>query len=391
MIAHLDCTSGISGDKLLGALLGAGAPLAEVRSALDSLEIGAVLMIEPATRRGIAGLSVTIGAPPSPPHRAWADIRELLTGATLPGRARELAIASFERLATAEATVHGTTPDEVHFHEVGAVDSIADVVCACVAFELLGIERLTCSPIALGHGTVETAHGTLPVPAPATAELLRDVPVYAGPDESEMTTPTGAALVRTLASDFGGVPPMLVRAIGYGAGSRETATPNVARLLLGEAAAPVTAAEEGATPVVLLATNLDHISAEHAAFAAEELLAAGALDVWQVPIVMKKGRAGVELRMLCAAGDEARFAAQVAQLTGTLGVRIEPTTRFVQPRACVERETRYRSVRFKAGPDGRLRPEHDDVARIARECGLPYDRVVRELAEDAEDGARNGA
>jgi hypothetical protein len=381
MIAHLDCSSGISGDKLLGALLGAGAPLEAVQAALDSLGVGAVLRVEPAVRRGVAGLTVTVEGPPSPPHRRWAEIRDLLAGSALPVRARELALGAFERLALAEATVHGTTPDEVHFHEVGAIDSIADMVGACVAFELLGIDRLVCSPIALGAGTVETSHGTLPVPAPATAELLRDVPVYAGPDQAEMTTPTGAALVCTLATGFGGVPAMLVHAIGYGAGSRDTATPNVARLLVGEPAeSPHETAQESVT---LLSTNLDHISSEHAAFAAEELLAAGALDVWQVPIVMKKGRAGIELRVLCAEGEEARFAGLVAALTGTLGVRIEPTTRFVDPREVVKRETRHGTVRFKAGANGRLRPEHDDVARIARETGVVYDRVVRELIGDS--------
>ena len=242
------------------------------------------------------------------------------------------AIAVFIRLAVAEADVHGVSVDEVHFHEIGALDTLLDVVGVATGLAALGVEQLTVTPIAVGEGTIETEHGTLPVPAPATAGLLLGVPVDPGPRRAdgqpagELTTPTGAALVSVFATGYGPMPAMSPTSIGYGAGTRDLGFPNVTRIVLGEAmklAGPARVATAGLAveTVTLLETNIDHLSAEQLAFCAEELLAAGALDVWQTPVVMKKGRAAVALSVMCAPADAERLAVRVHSVTGTLGVR----------------------------------------------------------------------
>ncbi len=386
MLAYLDCSSGISGDKFLACCIDAGAPVARIQEVLDALGTGARLEVSRVSRGGLIATHVRVDAPESPPHRTWRDIRTLIERSSIEAAITASALAVFERLATAEAEVHGTTPEEVHFHEVGAIDSIADVVGSCAALSLLGVQTLVCSPVVTGSGTVSTSHGTLPIPAPATAALLQGIPVRGGDETSEMTTPTGAALVSTLAEWFGPLPPMTLVATGAGAGTRKTASvPNIARLLLGEAADPSADTEI----VTSLATNIDHISAEHAAFAAEELIAAGARDAWVVPIVMKKGRAGLELHVLVTPDSEAPIASLLIELTGTLGVRVEPTYRYTATRREVVLPTRYGEARFKiSGSTGAatIRAEHDDVARIAREFATPYDTVSRQLADDARDG-----
>ena len=297
---------------------------------------------------------------------------------------RANALATFEALAYAEAAAHGTDVDSVHFHEVGALDSIADVVGVCAGVHALGISPLSASPVAVGSGTVATSHGVLPVPAPATARLLEGVPTVAGPAPCELTTPTGAALVRTLASAFGPSPAMVVRASGYGAGTRDIGTPNICRLLLGNATLAVSPESE---QVALLETNIDHLPAEELAYAAEALLAEGALDAWQTPIVMKKGRSAVMLSVLVPAAEAVAFSERVIALTGSLGVRRELLERTVAARESRTVETPWGPARVKVGA-GRVRPEHDDVARIASEHHLPYravaDQIARLAAEDTD-------
>ena len=389
MIAYLDCSTGVSGDKFLGALLDAGTRIAErggsgftaadLARAIAHVAPEAGVAVDRVLSRGISALGVTVTAEGDAPHRHWSDIRALIGDAVdLAPQVRADSLAVFEALALAEAAVHGVDVEHVHFHEVGSVDSIADIVGVCAGLHALGIDRLVVSPSAVGSGTVGTSHGVLPVPAPATAALLVGAPIVPGPAESELTTPTGAALVTTLGSGYGPPPAMLLGQSGYGAGTRDIGVPNVCRIMLGDAVAETLHEGLTAERVVLLETNIDHVAPEELAFIAEELLAAGALDVWQTPIVMKKGRSAVMLSVLTADADAEPLAMRTITLTGSLGVRRTATERLVTAREIRQVITPWGPVRVKVGAD-RVRPEHDDVARIAREQGLPYAALVREI------------
>ncbi len=378
MIGYLDCSTGVSGDKFLGAMLDLGEAsgaftAGDLRALVSALAPEARVTVERVTSHGIAATGVRVEAAEQPAHRHWPDIRAMLETAELPDAVRTSAIAAFEALATAEAAVHGTDVAHVHFHEVGALDSIADVVGVCAGMHALGIDVLTVSPVATGSGSIATSHGVLPVPAPATAALLVGVPTLPGPSATELTTPTGAALVTTLAWAFGPAPAMRATAHGYGAGTRDIGTPNVCRLTLGE---PV--ADSASEQVALLETNIDHLPAEELAFAAETLLAEGALDVWQTPIVMKKGRSAVMLSVLAPADTADSFAGRIIELTGSLGVRRDLLERTIVERESRTVETPWGAARVKLGA-GRIRPEHDDIARIASEYGLPYRAVTEEI------------
>ena len=386
MIGYLDCSTGVSGDKFLGALLDLGTrrgvfTTEHLSRIVAALAPEAVVDVERVISRGVSAVGIRVRAEGQPHSRAWADIRAQLESAALPEPVRERALSAFRVLAEAEAAVHGSTVDRVHFHEVGAIDSIADIVGVCAGVHALGIERLIVSAVAVGSGTVETSHGTLPVPAPATATLLEGVPVFAGPATGELTTPTGAALLCALADGFGPMPALTVLGSGYGAGTRDIGCPNVCRLLLGESAAQEPTLT-GGQPVVVLETNIDHLASEELAFAAEELLSAGALDVWQTPIVMKKGRSAVMLSVLALADETAALSARMVELTGSLGVRVVPMQRFVADREVVEVATPWGPARVKTGA-GRVRPEHEDVARIAREHGLSYHDVADDIERRA--------
>jgi pyridinium-3,5-bisthiocarboxylic acid mononucleotide nickel chelatase len=383
VIAYLECTTGISGDKFLAALIGAGAPLETVREAVAAIDPSVTIEIKPVMRAGVSALSVSVEADGEPPARTWTAIRELIEGADLAEPVRRTALAAFTLLAGAEAEVHGVEPGDVHFHEVGAIDSIADVVGVAAALHALGVDTLVCGPVTVGSGTVQTAHGTLPVPAPATALLLRGVPVDGGTLPGEATTPTGAALVRACANSFGPFPGMTLAAVGNGAGTRNPAgVPNVARVFLGEAPATYSVADLAVEPVTELETTLDHLSAEHLAFCIEEILAAGALDAWQTPALMKKGRVGATLTVLCAPADEARVAAALAELTGTLGIRVRRISRYVVSRESRTVETTFGPVRVKVAGTGswrRIRPEYEDLAAIARRERVPVDIIARQI------------
>lgn len=385
MIGFLDCATGVSGDKFLAALIDAGWDAAELRAGIDALGLADVEIGIAETRRaGVRGLELIVRAPHDVAHRTWGDIRTLIAAAPLPETARERSLATFELIARAEARVHGVAPEEVRFHEVGAADSIVDVVGVALGMHALGIERLVASPVAVGSGTVVSAHGTLPVPAPATALLLEGVRLAGSDLAGELTTPTGAALLRVHASGYGAMPAMTLRAVGHGAGARELPQANVARLLLGDAGP---APEEGAQDVAVLESNLDHLSPEELAICAERLREAPALDVWMTPVVMKKGRPGVVLSALAAAADAPALAARFLALTGTLGVRVSPLRRFVAPRRAVTLATSMGEVRFKLseipGALAAVRAEADDVARIAAERDLPPAQVARALAAEA--------
>lgn len=393
MIAHLDCSTGVSGDKFLGALLDAGAASGDfteehLAAVVARLAPEARVEVASVLSHGVSATGVRVEAEEQPPSRSWKSIRDRIAAADLPAPVAERSLAVFAALAEAEAGVHGCAPDDVHFHEVGALDSIVDVVGVCLGMHLLGIDTLTVSAVATGSGTTETSHGTLPVPAPATARLLLEVPIVAGPSgpdgraAGELTTPTGAALVRALAVGFGVSPPMTPHRIGYGAGTRDIGSPNVCRIVIGTAdeTRPALATEN----VVLLETNVDHLSPEALSTAAEQLLAEGALDVWVTPIVMKKGRAAAALSVLAPLASAETTAERVVALTGTLGVRSTPQPRYVADRDVREIATPWGPVRVKVGA-GWLRPEHDDIARVAAETHRPYRDVADELGRLAAE------
>ena len=392
-IAYLDCSTGVSGDKFLGALLDAGEAGGEftaehLRAIVAALAPEARVSVDRVLSHGVSAMSVRVSAEGDATQRRWGDIRALISGAdpvVLGEAARESALRAFEALAVAEATVHGVDVEQVHFHEVGAIDSIVDIVGACAGAHALGITGgLTAGPVAVGSGTVKTSHGILPVPALATAALLAGVEIVPGPARGELTTPTGATLVKELASGFGVMPSMALERLGYGAGTRDIGVPNICRIAIGERAdSRIDDAGQAIEPVVLLETNIDHISAEELAFAAEELLGEGALDVWQTPIIMKKGRSAVMLSVLSDPEWAGALAARVMVLTGSLGVRQMRLERSCASREVREVATPWGPARVKVGA-GRVRPEHEDVARIAREQGLAYSAVSREIARLAE-------
>jgi uncharacterized protein (TIGR00299 family) protein len=378
-IAYLDCVGGIAGDMLLAALLHAGADQAQLQALPKRLGLAGVgLDIQPVERHGIAALHVRVTPPPEePPTRTWRTMREIVERADLPERARTRALAAFSRLAEAEATIHGIPVDDVHFHELGGVDTLVDLCGAGILLESLRVERVFCSPLPYTRGLVEAGHGVLPVPAPVTVELLRGAQIAGAEGEKELVTPTGAALAATLAEGFGPPPVLELQAIGYGAGTDDPPDrPNVLRVLLGELL-------PGALhEVVLLETNLDDLNPELVPDAVERCFASGALDVWTAPVQMKKGRPGIVLSALARPGEERAVAAAILEETSALGVRVSRLQRYE-----LEREERLveldgGTVRVKVGRlDGRVvnvAPEHDDCAELARRTGRPVKAVWAE-------------
>ncbi len=384
-VAYLDCFSGISGDMVLGALVDAGVAPDDLRGELAKLSVGGYQVEVTTTQRGgLAATKVTVLLEEAKqPHRRLSDILSLIDKSALPGDDKERAAQVFRRLADAEARVHGTEPEAVEFHEVGAVDAIVDVVGAVAGLRLLGVERLYCSPLPAGGGTARSAHGELPVPAPATLALIADAgaPVAAAPDaEIELVTPTGAAIATTLATFQR--PAMTVRAVGYGAGGRELeGRPNVLRLWLGEALArPAT--------MLLIETNIDDMSAELFGYAQERLFAAGAADVWFTPIQMKKNRPGVLLSALCPIEREQDVVQTLLRETSTLGVRVREIARHEAVRETFEFESSLgpAAVKVKRLPDmaPAVAPEYEACAKLARERNMPLMEVYSIVRREAE-------
>jgi pyridinium-3,5-bisthiocarboxylic acid mononucleotide nickel chelatase len=386
-IAYIDCVAGVAGDMLLGALLDAGADAEAVRRGIAGLPLeGLELSVERAERGGIAAARIAITAPPEQPLRTWADVRELIDAAALPERARRRAQAAFRRLAEAEARVHSVEPDEVRFHEVGAADAIADVCGVVLALEGLGIDALCCSPLPAPRGLVEAAHGRLPLPAPAVLELLRGAPLYGVDLDSELVTPTGAALVAALAEGYGPIPPLRLRRIGYGAGARRLGElPNVVRVLVGERLEGGPGAE-----VRVVETNLDDLPPELVPDASARCFAAGALDVWVTPVQMKKGRPGLVLSALVRPAQERAVAEAVLRETTALGVRVSSVRRLELTREWRTVEVFGEEVRVKVGSlDGErlnLAPEHDDCATAAARARRPVKDVWAAALAAAERG-----
>lgn len=324
-VAYFDCQSGISGDMTLAALVDAGVDLAAVQAAIDSLGLPQCrLVAAEVKRKGFRALHITVEHESEHKHRHLHHITAMIDRSTLSARQKDLARRIFQKLAEAEAKVHGTTIEKVHFHEVGAVDSIADIVGAAVGLDLLGAERIVSSPVPTGRGFIEIAHGRCSVPAPATAELLTGLPLAPSEIEAELTTPTGAAILASLANEFGHLPAMKIQRIGYGAGTRDLATqPNILRLVIGE----LIESSTGPDQVWVVETNVDDISGELIGYCASRLWEAGALDVYTTPIQMKKNRPGVILSAICEAADIEKIEAMMFRETTTLGVRRWPVSR----------------------------------------------------------------
>jgi pyridinium-3,5-bisthiocarboxylic acid mononucleotide nickel chelatase len=373
-LCYIDAFSGISGDMTVGALLDAGADFEALNAALTSLGTGATFRFEPTKRRGIAAGKFHVDGTDSKAHRHLHHIETMIGDSTLPDAVKTNATAVFRRLALSESKMHATTIEKVHFHEVGAVDSICDIVGACFCLDNLGVEAIHCSAINVGSGTVRTEHGILPVPAPATADLLIGKPVYSRGPEVELTTPTGAALVSTLAGGFGPMPPMSILSAGYGAGDKDFPEhANVVRVLIGN----TTGASESTT-VVVMETNIDDSTPELLGYAMEKLLEAGALDVSFTPIQMKKNRPGSKLTVVAEPDKREALAEIVLRETSSLGVRMYNAERRVQSRRIVHVSTPYGPVRVKIAQSGAAAPEFEDCRQLAASNNVPLKQVMTE-------------
>jgi uncharacterized protein (TIGR00299 family) protein len=390
VVGWVDASSGASGDMLLGALVGAGAPVETLSAAVSLVAPEHVaLRAEQVTRNGFAATRCHVEVTDSTTHRTWRDIAGLLQDAGLSEPVRARAHATFLRLAEAEASVHGTTPEEVHFHEVGALDAIADVVGVCAGLDHLGIDELVVSPVAVGSGSVRGAHGTMPVPPPAVAELLRGVPSYAGPPGApamELCTPTGAALLTANATGYGPQPAMSVAAIGVGAGGRDPqGHPNVLRLLVGTAA--VTTGAHGTDAPLLIETNVDDLDPRVWPAVLAALLSAGASDAWLSPILMKKGRPAHTLHALVAGDHAAAVRREIFRQTSTIGVREIPIGKHALDRAMrtvtVDGHTVHVKFALLDGEIVNAQPEYEDVAAVAAMTGRPLKDVLAEAVAAA--------
>ena len=388
MSIWVDASAGASGDMILGALLGVGVPVDIVQAAVDAASPEPVkLRVEQVSRNGLAATRCHVEVADSQTHRTWRDVRTLIETAELDAEVRDLALRVFERLAVAEAAVHGTSPDEVAFHEVGALDSIADVVGACAGFAQLGTATVTVSPVAVGSGAVKTAHGSLPVPPPAVAELLRGFPSYAGPPGApavELCTPTAAALLTTLATDWGPQPAMTTEAIGVGAGSRDPqGYANVLRLFVGDREPDANVERQ-----VLLECNVDDLDPRLWPDVITALLKAGAVDAWLTPIVMKKGRPAHTLSALVPADAADHVRTAVFRETSTIGLRATTVAKHALDREQVYVEVDGVPIGVKLarllGEVVNAQPEYDDVVRAAESLGRP----VRDVLDDASAACR---
>ena len=432
-IAYLECFSGMSGDMFLGALVDAGVAPQTLEDTVAALNVGARLEISRVVRSGISATKVDVwvggqkdlpreeyweqreqhshehehadrehehhrhehslrgesaraGAPAPHEHgRGLTEIRQIISAASISESAKKTAIAIFEALGRAEAKIHNTSVESVHFHEVGAVDAMVDIVCAAVGAEALGVDEIICSPLNVGGGMVKCAHGTFPVPAPATVELLGDARVYSSGLQAELVTPTGAAIVKTLASRFAAFPEMKIEKSGYGAGSRDfPGHPNVVRLTVGEAASHSLAEKTASETIVVLEANVDDLNPQVFGYVMDRLLQEGALDAFGMPVQMKKNRPGMLLTVLCKPEDASKLTQLIFIETTTLGVRRRDEIRRTLARRWEQVRTQWGEVRVKiASMNGTVTnyaPEYEDCRRIAAEHHVPLKQVIQEAA-----------
>jgi uncharacterized protein (TIGR00299 family) protein len=387
-LAYFDCFSGISGDMTLGALVDAGCAVEQVREGLRGLQVpGWELTAEKVWKNGMAATYVNVKTEDQSTHRSLNVILEILQKSQLAPAVRERAAAIFQKLGEAEARVHDVPLEKIHFHEVGAVDAIVDIVGACIGFEVLGIEKFACSALNVGGGTAKMAHGVLPVPAPATANLLQGKPTYSNGVQKELVTPTGAAIIATLCDAFGPQPAMSVSAIGYGAGTADLeGQPNVLRIMIGEVAEkPVAGFDE---EIAVIEANLDDMNPQIYGYFLEKALGAGALDVYTTPVQMKKNRPGTLLTVLCKPQDTNTLMSLIFAETTTFGARTYRAQRRVLPREWVSVATEYGDVRIKVSRvNGRIlhvAPEYDDCRKLAVEKNVPLQKVIAEAMRKYE-------
>jgi pyridinium-3,5-bisthiocarboxylic acid mononucleotide nickel chelatase len=378
--AYFDCFSGISGDMTLGALVDAGVSIDFLRSELEQLNLpGYEITALKVIRSGVSATKVHVCLDEKDqPARHLSDIRAIIESSALSASIKQKSIRIFERLTDAEAKVHGTTSEQVHFHEVGAVDAIVDIVGSVIGLEKLGITTIAASPVNLGSGTIETSHGILPVPAPATAELLKGIPSHASSVPFELTTPTGAVILSSLASSFGPMPQMSVSTIAYGAGGKDIkGRPNVLRLMIG---VPVADYDEDTS--IVIETNIDDMNPQVYEYLIAKLMDRGAQDAYLTPIIMKKGRPAVLLSVLTDRSKTNAMLDTIFRETTSIGVRIQDVRRMKLSREMTEVETTYGRVKIKISKRGdeilTATPEYDDCRRIAEERQVPLKQVMEE-------------
>ena len=374
-VLYFDCFSGAAGDMILGALIDAGASEEAVRASLDALQVsGWELRFESTTRAGLRATKAEVEVEPGPGSRRYADIESTIHGAPLDDGVTQRALATFRALAEAEARVHGVAVGEVHLHEAGALDAIVDVVGSSAALESIDPQLVVTSPIATGHGFISSAHGRLPIPAPAVVELLSGATlIERGTDE--LITPTGAAILATATDRFGSMPPMRLSATGYGAGTLDPEVPNVVRVMIGELD------EAEGTPALLIECNIDDMSPELIPYVIERSMAAGAQDAWSTSIQMKKGRPALKLAVLTTHADADSIMEVLFTETSTLGVRMTPADKRELDREWADADVEGYTVRVKLGRyEGRVvtaSPEYEDASKVARLTGLPLKEVYR--------------
>jgi uncharacterized protein (TIGR00299 family) protein len=393
MLAYFDCFSGISGDMTLGALIDLGVPLELLKNHLRSIPIGDFdITATPVHRNGIHAMAVVVEAYDDKTSRNFAEIRSLIENCQLPEAVKSSSLQIFQKLAASEAQIHSCSLEEVHFHETGGIDAIADIVGTAIGLDYLGIEQIFASRIPLGRGFVSCTHGTLPVPAPATLSILEGIPVYGTDISHELVTPTGAAIVATFARQFGAMPDMTMTGIGYGAGRREfDARPNLLRIITGarvETAAELPA-EMQEDHISIIEACIDDMNPELFGYLMDRLFEDGALDVYWVPVFMKKNRPGTMLQVLCETGIRETIIRRILSETTTLGVRYSESRRRLLWRDRLEIKTTYGDITVKRikDPGGNLRvvPEYEECKKIAREHKIPlrsvYDTIIRETGE----------
>jgi pyridinium-3,5-bisthiocarboxylic acid mononucleotide nickel chelatase len=385
-IAYFDCFSGVSGDMILGALIDAGADLHMLESELGKLNIsGFTLKAEKTTRGGLSGTRFFVNQDRSHAERHLTDIERIMDDSNLPDDIKSGAKSIFRELAEVEAKIHNTNPDDVHFHEIGGLDSIVDIVGSLIVMKMMDIETVYASKIPVGTGFVECAHGVLPLPAPATLELLKGIPVYASSSEKELVTPTGIAILKHVVQSFGTIPEMKIEHIGYGAGSRDLKIPNLLRVWIGETGVKQ---EYEKDDVILIETNIDDMNPEIVGYTMERLLERGALDVFMTPILMKKNRPGTLLSILITPNKLDETIAIIFAETTSLGVRFRRLERRKLPRKLITVETLFGPVRVKISQIDNekriLSPEYEDCREIAARMSIPLRKVYGEAQAAAE-------
>ena len=378
-IAYFDCFAGGAGDMLVAAMLDVGLDLKFLKAQIASLGIKNLdLTTSETSRAGLRALQFKPTAPDQHQHRNLKDITKIITSSSISDNAKKTAISIFQKLAAAEAAVHGSDPNDIHFHEIGALDSIVDIVSAAIGLQTLAPEKIYCSPLSVGSGTVKCDHGILPVPAPATAELLKGIPISAGPAPLELLTPTAAAILVTVVDEFSPLPPMKIDKIGYGAGSRESENfPNIVRLILGQAAPADT---QTADSVCLLETNIDDATGELIAYVNDKLFQQGALDVFTTPIRMKHNRPAVQLSVICKVPDIQTMEQTLFEQGLTFGIRRRILQRTKLARNFLTVKTPFGEIKIKVGSlEGRVvnaKPEFSDCAAAAQKHSVPVKAVI---------------